>query len=234
MRIHTIEHVPFEGPAGIAAHAATHGHPLHRTRLYAGDAFPALDSFDLLAVMGGPMSVHDTLQFPWLAREKTFLRQAVDAGRAVLGICLGAQLLAESLGGAVTRSPQPEIGWHPVTLTPDAAASPAFAGLPSAFTAFHWHGETFSIPPGATHLASSAACAHQAFAVDGRLVGLQFHFETTAESMERLITHCAGEIIPGPHVHTPDQMRAAPGATDALRALPPLLDTLLRNMALAV
>ncbi len=228
MRIHSIEHVSFEDPAGIALWGAERGHALTRTRIYAGDPFPGPSDFDLLTVMGGPMSVHDELEFPWLAQEKDCLKQAVARGRSVLGVCLGAQMLSEVLGGQVTKNALREIGWHPVRLTPWAATSPAFAGMPQEFTAFHWHGETFSVPRGASLVAGSEACANQAFAVGGKLVGLQFHFETTAESMEKLITHAADDIVPGPYVQTPDEMRTGTGHIDGLKAM---LHSLLDNMA---
>ena len=228
MRIRSIEHVPFEDPAGIALWAAERGHALTRTRIYAGDQLPGPNDFDLLAVMGGPMSVHDELEFPWLASEKACLKQAVARGRSVLGVCLGAQMLSEVLGGEVTKNAFREIGWHPVRLTPWGATNPAFAGMPQEFPAFHWHGETFSVPRGASLVASSDACVDQAFAVGGKLVGLQFHFETTAESMEKLIANGAEDIVEGPYVQTPEQMRAGIGHLEGLKVM---LHTLLDNMA---
>ncbi len=228
MRIHSIEHVDFEGPAAIALWAAQRGHTMARTRIFAGEPMPQPSEYDLLVLMGGPMSVHDELEFPWLAEEKGLARRAVAAGRGVLGVCLGAQMLSEVLGGAVSKNPHKEIGWHPVRLTQWAGGNPAFAGLPKEFTAFHWHGETFSIPRGASCLAESDACGTQAFAVGARLVGLQFHVETTAESMEALLTCGAEDIVPGPYVQTAEAMRA--GAVH-LAGLRPLLDRILDNMA---
>lgn len=229
MRIHTFEHVPFEGPGAIADHAARQGHSLVRTRLFAGDSLPSVKDFDLLVVMGGPMGVYDEGQYDWLAAEKQFLRQAMAAGRSVLGVCLGAQLLAEALGGAVTRNPEREIGWLPVRLTPWGKTSPAFAGFPDEFSPFHWHGDTFSIARGASCLASSKACANQAFAVGAKFVGLQFHLETTTQSMDLLIENCADELAAGgAYVQTPEAMRAG---ADALPALNALMDRLLANMA---
>lgn len=229
MRIHTFEHVPFEGPGAIADHAAKRGFPLARTRLFAGDPLPSVKDFDLLVVMGGPMGVYDEGQYDWLAAEKQFLRQAMAAGRSVLGVCLGAQLLAEALGAGVAKNPEREIGWLPVRLTPWGKTSPAFAGFPAEFSPFHWHGDTFSIARGASCLASSEACANQAFAVGAKFVGLQFHLETTAESMEALIANCADELASGgAYVQTPEAMRAG---ADGLPALNALMDRLLANMA---
>lgn len=227
MRIRTIEHVPFEGPGAITRFAARRGHGLERTRIFAGDPLPALDDLDFLIVLGGPMSVHDQDRFPWLSAEKRFVRQAAEAGRRVLGICLGAQILAEVLGGTVTGNPRREIGWGQVRLTSEGRAAPCFEGFPAEFAAFHWHGETFSIPPGASRLAGSEACANQAFCQGSRLVGLQFHLETTAENMELLIENCADELVPGPFVQSPEEMRAG---LDGMSPLQGLLDTLLNTM----
>jgi GMP synthase-like glutamine amidotransferase len=230
-RIQTIEHVPFEGPAAIAAWAEERGYALNRTRIFKGEPLPPVAEVDLLVDLGGPMSVHDVALHPWLAQEKNYLRQAIDAGCAILGVCLGAQLLAEVLGGQVTRSPEREIGLFPVTLSPEGRANPVCAGLPERFTSFHWHGDTFSIPPGAAWLASSEACRNQAFALGSRLLGLQFHLETTQNSMELLLTHCADELEPKtPSVQTAGAMRRALAAELHTAARRTLLDTVLDNL----
>lgn len=229
MLIRTFEHEPFEGPANIEKWAAARGHQMMRTRVFDGDAFPDNPDFDLLVVMGGPMSVHDEFEFPWMSAEKLCLKQAVARGRSVLGVCLGAQLLSEALGGQVGANPHREIGWHPVRLMPGAGAGPAFAGLPATFTAFHWHGETFSVPRGASLLAQSEACVNQAFAVGGKLVGVQFHFETSAESLEEMLLHGADELTESAYVQTAAQIRA--GAAEHLAALEPMLFRMLDNMA---
>ena len=132
-----------------------------------------------LILMGGPMSVNDDL--PWIAPELAAIREAVARGIPVLGVCLGAQLIARALGARVYPNPQKEIGWSPVDWTPAAATDPLFHGFSGPETVFQWHGETFDLPPGAQHLASSAACRHQAFRVGGNVYGLQFHLEVTPE-----------------------------------------------------
>jgi GMP synthase-like glutamine amidotransferase len=228
MRIQSFEHVPFEGPAALADWARARGHSLDRTRVFAGQPLPRVQDLDLLFVMGGPMSVHDEAACPWLAPEKAFLRQAVERGVRILGICLGAQMLAEALGGEVRRNPGPEIGWFPVELTPEGRAAPLLAGLPDRFTAFHWHGETFSIPPGAVRLARSEGCVNQAFAFGERALGLQFHLETTPASMELLIENCASELVDAPLVQSAGRMRAMCDTSGPMR---PLLDTLLDTLA---
>lgn len=228
MRIRTLEHVPFEGPAGIARWAEAHGHALDRTRVFAGEALPEPGDMDLLVALGGPMGVHDEERHPWLGREKACLRRAVDAGCAVLGICLGAQLLAQVLGAEVGPNPAGrEIGWFPVARAQEGAAPAVFAGFPRTFPAFHWHGDAFAVPRGAVRLGGSAACVNQAFALGDRVVGLQFHLETTRRSVELLMTHCADELAPAPHVQSADELRR--GVED-VADLEPLLDTLLSNI----
>ncbi len=229
MRIHFLQHVPFEGLASIRDWIGRGDHQVSGTRLYAGDGLPHPERVDLLIVMGGPMGVHDADAHPWLTAEKTFLRRVIDdGGSRVLGICLGAQLIADVLGARVYRNGQQEIGWFPVTRAAAAADSPLGALLPGRFDAFHWHGDTFDLPPGAVHLAQSAACAHQAYAVDGRILGLQFHLETTPESAAALIEHGADELVDGPCIQTPAQMLAP---AERFAALNRLMSTLLDGLA---
>jgi GMP synthase-like glutamine amidotransferase len=209
MRIQVLQHVPFEGPAGIADWAQRHGHPLVIAHLYRGDPLPALDAFDRLVVMGGPMGIYDERGHPWLVSEKAFLAQAIRAGKSIVGVCLGAQLLADVLGAPVVRNAHKEIGWLPIELTAQAQADPVFGPLAPGLTVYHWHGDTFPLPPGATHLARSAGCEQQAFLYQGRVLGLQFHLETTPESLAALVANCAGEIVPGPYVQDAVTMLAA-------------------------
>ncbi len=207
MRMHCVQHAAFEDMAGIGAWAKARGHSVHTTRIFAGEELPLQGSFDWLIVMGGPMGAGDEKAYPWLKEEKRFIRNAVAVGKIVLGVCLGAQLLSDALGGTVTKNPHKEIGWFPVKLTPEAARSPAFRSLPPEFTAFQWHGDTFSIPPGARKLASSEACDNQAFEI-GRAVGLQFHLESTEESIENLLAHCPGDLDGGRFVQDTAHIRA--------------------------
>src|SRR5262245_3105949 len=197
LRVHALLHVPFEGLGSIAAWLEGRRADLGATRLFdAGARLPHPDDLDWLIVMGGPMSVNDELIHPWLVSEKRLIAEAIAASKTVLGICLGAQLVASALGAKVARNPEREIGWFPVEPTWEASRS-AFASIfASPAEVFHWHGETFELPAGATLLARSAACAHQAFSVGERVLGLQFHLETTAESARALVAHCPGDLAP--------------------------------------
>ncbi len=157
--------------------------------------------------MGGPMGVNDAAEYSWMLQEKLLISQAIEQGKLVLGICLGAQLIADVLGAPVTRNEHKEIGWLPVRLHPPVTLSPVFADLPEKFMAFHWHGDTFACPTGAKPAAFSEGCNNQAFMYDNRVVGLQFHLETSAESMERLLSNCADDITEGPFVQSAEEMR---------------------------
>jgi GMP synthase-like glutamine amidotransferase len=200
MHVHHLQHVPFEGLGRIAPTLLARGHRLTATHLYAGQPLPPLAACDWLIVMGGPMGVDDTGAYPWLAAEKRFIEAALDTGKRVLGICLGAQLIAQALGGEVTRNAWREVGWYDVTRATGVAATRFAAVLPERFAAFHWHGDTFSLPPGSTALGASEACVNQGFILGERVVGLQFHLEMTAQGAAALVAHCAADLAPGPFV----------------------------------
>ena len=211
LSVHWLQHVPFEGLGAIGPWLAQCGARVTTTRCHAGEDLPALDDFDWLIVMGGPMSVHDQDRYPWLAAEQRLIADAIAAGKTVLGICLGAQLIARSLGARVYRAREPEIGWFPIEPVP----TPSGHSLADLFAVphdvFHWHGETFDLPAGAVPLARSAACAHQAFAVGERVLALQFHLEMTPDGARALIDHCPGDLAAGPWVQPPSAMLADEG-----------------------
>jgi GMP synthase-like glutamine amidotransferase len=196
MRLRYCQHVDFEGLGTIGLWAKDRGHDVAATRLFEGEALPSPDAYDFLVVMGGPMNIYEEEKHPWLATEKDGLKKALDAGKPILGVCLGAQLLADALGAKVTKNAEPEIGWWHVTLTPEAAQVDVLKGMPETFKAYHWHGDSFDIPTGAVHIAQSEACENQGFAYDGRVIGLQFHLETSPSDMLRLIKNCRQEILP--------------------------------------
>lgn len=228
MRIHSFEHVPFEDLAQIGVWAENKGYKLSRTRFYANEQPPALSELDWLVVMGGPMNIYEEDRYPWLAQEKAFIGEAISRGKLVLGICLGAQLIADVLGGPVSRNKYKEIGWLPVSLRAAALSSPLFHDFPSEFIAFHWHGDTFALPPGALGIAFSFGCANQAFAYTTKVVGLQFHLESTPASVKKLIDNCGDELIPGAYIQNAAEMMA-PG--QFFLEIEKIMHTLLRNMA---
>lgn len=207
MKIHCLTHVPFEDAACLGRWAQDRGHELAYTRLYCDESLPSVDAVDMLAVMGGPMNIYEHEAYPWLIEEKAFIRRVIDAGKKVLGVCLGAQLIADVLGGRIAANPHKEIGWYPVTLTEEGQANPVFCKLPRQMGVFHWHGDTFSIPPEAVRLAGSDACQNQAFYCRGRILGLQFHMEYSRESIEKMLTHCSDELVAAPFVGSSEAIR---------------------------
>lgn len=213
MRVHVLQHVPFEGLGSIAAWLAGRGARVTVTRLFADDEFPALADIDLVIALGGPMSVNDEVELPWLVEEKRFVAQAIAGGKAVLGICLGAQLIASALGARVYPGAEKEIGWFPVLAEAGNADSFVF---PASIEVFHWHGETFDLPAGAVHLAHSAVCRNQAFQIGSRVIGLQFHLETTPESAASIIEHCASELrVPQRFIQSESALRSGASANYA-------------------
>ena len=185
-------HFHTEGPGYFATFLERHGIPWRIVKIDAGDAVPPdARAFAGLVFMGGPMSVNDDL--PWIAPALALIRDAAAAGVPVLGHCLGGQLMAKALGGTVSRNAVKEIGWGEVSVVDDAEARRWFGHAGPSFQSFHWHGETFTIPPGAQRLLSSAFCANQAFAL-GSSLGMQCHIEMTPEMIESWCESGAREI----------------------------------------
>jgi len=222
MRVHVIRHVPFEGPGLIAEWAARRKHRLTES-IALTEEFPRFDEVELVVVMGGPMAADDRDTSPWLAAERRYLTRAVSQGTSVLGVCLGAQILAEVAGGHIRRNDQPEIGWFPVHAPSAGASDPVFKAFPDGLVVGHWHSDTFDLPPGAHAALSSEATPNQAFTLQGgRLVGLQFHLEWTSETLELLVAECGSELAGGGrYVTTPEELLAEaqeriPACRDAL------------------
>jgi GMP synthase-like glutamine amidotransferase len=227
-RLHYIQHVPFEGLGSIAEWAQRHTVEVSRTRIYAGEQLPPPEDYDWLMVLGGPMAVHDVEAYPWLNTELKYIDAAIQTGTRVIGICLGAQMLAHILGAEVRANPFKEIGWFPVSRAKEADTTEIGSVFGDDVMAFHWHGQTFDIPHGATHLASSAACTNQAFVYDDRILALQYHLETTREAARKLIEHSQDEMTPGPYVQSPDSIMAAPDRFTAINThMSRLLDLLM-------
>jgi GMP synthase-like glutamine amidotransferase len=214
-------HLHTEGPGYFATFLDRHSIPWQIVRVDRNDPLPdGVNGFSGLAFMGGPMSVNDPL--PWVAQECVLIRAAVAADVPVLGHCLGGQLMAKALGGAVTRNPAKEIGWGDVKVL-DSAEARAWFGDVRGFLSFHWHGETFSIPPGASRVLESPYCANQAFTL-GRHFGMQCHVEMTEDMIGDWCREGAREIAasPGPAVQTAEEMQA--GMAPKLAALNAVAD----------
>ncbi len=207
MKIHYLQHVPFEGLGSIETWARQQGAAITNTRLFNDEPLPDPGDIGWLIVMGGPMNIYEENKFPWLKREKDFIAKVINQGSRVLGVCLGAQLIADVLGGRITANVEKEIGWWPII--PDPGLSP---GLREVFgrglTVIHWHGDTFSLPAGAARLAQSEVCRNQGFVYKERVLALQFHLETTKESLEKLIANSANELIEAPYIQQPTEMLA--------------------------
>lgn len=206
MKIHVLQHSSINTLGTIEEYARTKNHLLESSRFYEIKTPPKLDSFDLLIIMGGPIGVYDYKQNPWLRNEKDFIKQVTEAGKPVLGICLGAQLLADILGSRVYENRHMEMGWFPVRETAEGKKSGFLKGLPEEITVFHWHFRTFDLPAGAIHLFESEGCKNQGFIYDSRIVALQFHSEVNEERIESLIKRFGNGMADGPFVQKKQEM----------------------------
>ena len=195
MKIHYLQHVTFEGLGCIAEWAQTRAYPVTSSRVYTDSLFPEMDRFDVLFVMGGPMSVSEENRYSWMKEEKRFIESAVRAGKYIVAICLGAQLVADVLGARVYRNKNKEIGWFPIQWYDRSTESGLFRSVPDRLEVFHWHGETFELPDGAVHLAYNDTCRNQAFLLNNRILAFQFHMEMTAHGIEQLMHNCAHELV---------------------------------------
>ena len=195
LSVHTFMHVPFEGPGCMEQWIKRNNHVTGYTRFYEDYRLPDVEDIDWLIVMGGPMSVYDEAGYPWLAEEKAFIRKAIDAGKTVIGICLGSQLIAEVLGAKVYPNHLKEIGWFDVELSETASMLPLFTGFEKHFSVFHWHGDTYDIPAGSRQLVSSSVTPNQAFLYGDNVLGLQFHLEATTESLQSMVDHGKEELV---------------------------------------
>jgi GMP synthase-like glutamine amidotransferase len=183
MRLHLFEHEPFDiRQNNIITWAENKGYEINRTDVFKGDQLPSQNDYDWLIVLGGFQHAWQEQQYPWLAQEKQFILEALLAKKVILGICFGAQLLAEALGGRVFQNGKDEIGWRSVRLSPEGKRSFLFKNLPETFLTFHWHSDHFSLPPGCSGLAYSEPTPYQAYTHKAhRIAGLQFHPEYTIE-----------------------------------------------------
>ncbi len=212
MRAHWFQHVPFEGLGSIETWLRDAHASITATRFHEDARLPRLDDVDVLIVMGGPMSVNDDERYPWLAVERRFIRDAIERGTPVLGVCLGAQLIARAMDARVYANHEREIGWYPISGVSTDGRDPSWATAGAETTVFHWHGETFDLPHGTTYLARSAGCEHQAFRLGEHVVGIQFHLETTPDAAAQMVTHGRDELTPGLYVQSEREILSASAA----------------------
>jgi GMP synthase-like glutamine amidotransferase len=206
-QIHCLQHVPYEPAARIGDWAASRGVAVLPVRLFDGEALPPATEVDALLIMGGPMGVHDATRYDWLSAERRLVGDVIAAGRPVVGVCLGAQLVADALGARVYRNRFQEIGWHDIEAT-SVGREHALYPFPKETRVFQWHGDTFDLPAGASQLARSVACENQAFAWGERVLALQFHLEFADAEIGLLIDHGAGDLGTGPYIQSAEAMRA--------------------------
>ncbi len=183
MMIHALYHSSGETLGLIESALQEAGLAFREHHLHQGDMLPSAQDVSGLIVMGGPMNVDEVDRYPFLKKETDLIRDTLCVGKPVLGICLGAQLMAKALGEKIFPNGRKEVGWHPIQLTSDAAEDPLFSAFAASPNVLHWHGDTFRIPAGAVHLAQTAVCASQAFRWKQNSYGLQFHFEVTPEML---------------------------------------------------
>ncbi len=230
MRVHYLQHVPYEGLAWIEHWVNARNYPISVTRFYQDEALPALSSLDSLIVMGGLMGANDETEYPWLTREKQYIESAMQAGKIVIGICLGAQLIASVLGARVYRNEYAEIGWFPVRFSETVRSQEYFPFLPPELTVFHWHEDTFDLPAGAVPLGASVGCPTQGFLYGDRILGLQFHLESTPESVRELIVNSRNELAPGKYMQPPEAILSAESTfRPGNRIMAAMLDTILQK-----
>ena len=185
MKIHCIRHEPFEGLACIESWITANKYNVNFTYSYLSQTLPVEDDFDMLIIMGGSASVYDSLKESWLLNEMRIIEQCIKNNKLVLGICLGSQIIAQVLGSRVYKGEEPEIGWFPVNFC--KTEHPSMHFLPESMTTFHWHGDTYDLPAGSVRLASSELTLNQGFIYEENVIGLQFHPETTPESLKKII-----------------------------------------------
>lgn len=202
IRIHIIQHVEFEKPGLIEKWVKENNHSISFSYLYKNQLLPDFKDFDLLLILGGPAGVYETSKFEWIEPEIKFIKECIKRKKAILGICLGAQLLAAALGSEVYKGPHKEIGWLPVTFD-----STILSFLPEKLTVFHWHGDTFDIPDGAARFASTEGVPNQAFIYNNNVIALQFHLEVTPANVDLMLENCSDDITSEKYVQTADLIK---------------------------
>ncbi|MGR6341817.1 type 1 glutamine amidotransferase [Priestia megaterium] len=206
MRIHYIQNDPLAGPGTIEIWAAQHGYALTSTKVYEKCDFPSTDEFDFLIILGGHMGAYEEETYPWILLEKQFIRKTVEQNKFVLGICLGAQLIADALGGKAYPHTHKESGWWGIELDKEAENVQLLRGFPKKFTAVEFHGDTFDLPKGAIRLSSSKGCKNQIFIYQDRVIGLQFHPEFTNDMIDNVLKNSDFGRVQGEFMQKPEDI----------------------------
>jgi len=206
MKIHYLQHAHFEGLSYIEEWIKSREAAVTCTKLYDGETLPGIDEFDWLIVMGGPMGVYDEHIHPWLKDEKVFIKNVIDSGKRVIGICLGAQLIASAMGQKVFPNVKKEIGWLNIKKAAGAENEEILKNLPENFPVFQWHGDTFTLPDGARLLFESEICKNQAFIINDKALALQFHLETTPETLNAMVENCGDELIEDTYISSKEEI----------------------------
>jgi len=194
----------FEHPASIADWAKENSHATTYTKVFEDAIFPPTEAFDMLVIMGGVMGVYEEEEYAWMPAEKAFIKASIEAKKKVLGVCLGAQFIAEALGAKVFPHTVKEIGWLPI----EKVVSHRLTGkLPQTFTTFHWHGDTFALPENAIHLFKTKGCAQQGFIYNDHVAGLQFHMEVKEDLLNDMTEHERAELIKNDYVQTEAEIK---------------------------
>ena len=206
LNIHYFQHVSFEGLGCIEDWALNNNHQLTSTKFHESVDFPKLNNIDWLIIMGGPMGIYDHEKYPYLKKEKTYIKKAITAGKTVIGICLGAQLIADVLAATISPNIEKEIGWFDIQ-----KSSPSYKILNSIednFPVFHWHGDTFKTPKNAEMLFKSEACKNQGYLFRDRVLGLQFHLEVTETSIRKMVENGKHDLHKGRYIQSAEGILA--------------------------
>lgn len=210
MKIHFVLHETFEGPGCMHDWIKLKGYQVTVNRTFLHEAYPGMDQFDWLIIMGGTMSTREEEKHRWLQAEKKFILKSVESGKIILGICFGAQLIAEVLGAKVYEAKEKEIGWFPVNLIKNNLPE-ELNTLPESTTVFHWHGDTFDLPDGAIRLASSETTINQAFLYRDKVIALQYHHEVTKEAIGLMLDNLGWQLKKDRYVQSVEEIMKGTG-----------------------